>query len=283
MSRLPQFAELPSLLGVQLDPIDNDRRFKNRHFRATQNGRPSLFVKVIKEARFYQAEVAAGLALDQTKISATRIVDHGELDDQRHWVAYVWREFSEFTPTLPHIEAAGQILGQLHHHTQGASIPHVPIYESVASLAEKKIRVVSGFDAALATRLTALHERLVVSWGPGDAPPDARSLLHGDFGWRNMGISSGGAIAFDFERAALGPTSLDFAKLWDRELLDPEHRAAFIRGYQQHYSDSSWLSEINLVRLKAVAAIVAYARSRGDREFRDHAFVILNRLEEELS
>lgn len=273
--------ELADTLGARLTALpgqdpNRDLTYNNPHYRAASGAR-RLFVKVIAEEHFYTAETTAAQLLATVPIATTVLLDHGALSTGGHWIAYEWADLSPCDPTPKTLHRAGQVLGLLHHHTRGIHHPGLPRYASAASLATRKIDAVARFDPELACQLRALHTRLADQLDPRDDDPVG--LLHGDYGWRNLTQQAGRLCVVDFERAAIGPASLDFAKLLDRELDTPEDLAAFKAGYTQYATWPSAAAQ-NMTRLKAVAAITGYARSRGDLAFGQHGLKILRRLQD---
>ena len=130
-----------------------------------------------------------------------------------------------------------------------------------------------------------LRERFAIGEQALQALEPDTSLLHGNLGWRNLGIEhdDGQLILFDFEHAAIGAPILDLAKLWDRELANPEARSCFLAGYQREGPESyiqSWHAAIDIVRLWAVAGMFTYTRKHTDPAFERHARSILRQLSE---
>ena len=109
--------------------------------------------------------------------------------------------------------------------------------------------------------------------------------MHGDWGWRNLGISKVGTIVvFDFEHSAISHPFVDLAKLWDLDLLDRRARDAFLPTYADLTTiDLTELTPAMLAfRLWAVAGIFSYCLKHDDPGFFHRGEATLTRLEAEL-
>ncbi|MBV9025608.1 MAG: aminoglycoside phosphotransferase family protein [Streptomycetaceae bacterium] len=274
-------ARIEADLRCRLTPITHDQApHKNTHYKGATSDGTALFVKVIDDhPSYYTAELRAQHHLEGTGIPTPRLVDHGILDDERRWLAYKWHELKPFTPSAAHIQRAGRLLGDLHAATKDIQDDRLRRYADVHDLISDKIALIAGFDTPLSERIQRLRDQIYAR--SHETVPDPRvCLLHGDMGWRNLHMDSRDRMwLLDFEHAALGHPLLDFAKLWDRELDDPQDREAFISGYQQSQGGPVRYKEIDAVRLWAAAGIFPYARPREDHDFERHAYAILDRLE----
>lgn len=274
---------LGNRLQAHINPLGHAMAHHNQHFTALRHDGTRLFGKLIEDVRpYYTAEVSVGDHLADVSVPVPPMVDHGELAPDRFWVAYAWCEIRPFTPELGNVEAAGAALGELHDRTRGITDERLRYYASISELLTDKINLVTGFDVDLGARLTRLRSRLSSSEAAFTELGETPCLLHCDFGWRNLGLDTHEQpLLFDFEHAAVGTPILEFAKLWDRELWDPDVHTAFFHGYQRHspLDWPTWRIAIDAVRLWAAAGIIPYARSREDHAFEQHAHTILDRLE----
>lgn len=277
-----ELGTLQRVLRAQVEPLPQAAAHHNQHFIAIRDDGTRLFVKLIVDAQaYYIAEVSVGDHLAGFSVSVPPMVDHGEIAPGRFWIAYAWRDIRPFAPDRNHIEAAGAALSELHTSTRGTTDERLRRYTSVSDLLTDKINIVSDLDPGLGDRLARLRSRIAASEAAFAELADTSCLLHGDFGWRNLGLDTNARpLMFDFEHAAIGPAILEFAKLWDRELWDTHARTAFFRGYQHHtpIDLGTWNTAIDAVRLWAAAGIFPYAWSRNDHAFEQHAHTILDRL-----
>lgn len=274
-------ARLEAALRFRLSLIRHDQApHKNTHYAGVTADGTRLFVKVIDDRpSYYTAEIRAQHHLTGTGIPTPRLIDHGILDERRRWLAYEWHELKPFTTSADRIRRAGRLLGDLHAITSGIHDDQLRQYAEIPGLIADKIALIARFDPPLSERIRKLSDQLYAS-GHKTAPDPRVCLLHGDMGWRNLHTDSRDQIwLLDFEHAAIGHPLLDFAKLWDRELHAPQDREAFLSGYRQSAAGLVPHEGINAVRLWAAAGIFPYARPREDHEFERHAFVILDRLE----
>ncbi|MFJ9216546.1 phosphotransferase [Streptomyces sp. NPDC102383] len=276
-------AQIADAIGCDLVPLTHDQKHNNIHFRGDRDGVPTLFIKVTDSPRSYTTEVGAHLLLHTQDLPTPALHAHGELDQNQHWLAYAWHNFTPFAPTPESVEEAGRLLGRLHATTCGKGSPHLRAYDTIPNLIDAKIALVTAFDAPLAQRISALRDAFLATSAARHLG-DERCLLHGDMGWRNLHLETDGSLwVFDFEHAAIGHPLLDFAKLWDRELNSPQTRSQFLDGYRKEQRAVTIdTAAIGAVRLWAAAGIFPYARPRGDHEFEQHAYAILERLEQEV-
>ncbi|MFJ9174945.1 phosphotransferase enzyme family protein [Streptomyces sp. NPDC102360] len=277
-------AQIGTAVGCDLVPLTHDQKHNNTHFRGDRDGVPTLFIKVTDSPRSYTTEVGAHTLLHTRDLPTPTLHAHGDLGLNRHWLAYAWHDFTPFAATPESVEEAGRLLGRLHTATRGESSPHLRTHDAIPNLIDAKIALVAEFDAPLARRIRALRDKLLST--PAAAHlGDERCLLHGDMGWRNLHLDADGSLwIFDFEHAAIGHPLLDFAKLWDRELDSPQVRSLFLDGYRKEQREVPIdTAAIGAVRLWAAAGIFPYARPRDDQDFEQHAYLILERLEREVS
>lgn len=269
-------------LRARIEPLAQSTPHHNQHFIAIRDDGTRLFVKLIIGAPgYYTTEISVADHLVDTSVRVPTMVDHGEIPPDHYWIAYAWRDIHPFAPDAARIEAAGAALGELHYRTVGVTDERLRRYRSISDLLNDKIDLVTDLDPELGARLAQLRFRITPSEAAFAELARTSCLLHGDFGWRNLGLDGNGrTVMFDFEHAAIGSAVLEFAKLWDRELSDASARAAFLRGYQLHASLdwAIWETAIDAVRLWAAAGIFPYARPRNDQAFEQHAYTILRRL-----
>ncbi|GAA3491765.1 aminoglycoside phosphotransferase family protein [Streptomyces cremeus] len=218
--------QIGSAVGCDLVPLTHDQKHNNTHFRGDRDGVPTLFIKVTDSPKSYTTEAGAQMLLHTRDLPTPALHAHGDLGQDRHWLAYTWHDLTPIDPTPETVEEAGLLLGRLHATTRGETSPHLRSYGAIPELINAKIALVAEFDAPLASRIADLRDALL------DTPAaprlgDERCLLHGDMGWRNLHYASDGHLwIFDFEHAAIGHPLLDFAKLWDRELPSSRSRHA---------------------------------------------------------
>ncbi|MEV3858707.1 aminoglycoside phosphotransferase family protein [Streptomyces sp. NPDC050095] len=275
--------QIASAVQCDLVPLTHDQRHNNTHFRGDRDGTPHLFIKVTDSARSYASETGALALLHSTDLPTPRLVTHGALGQDRRWLAYVWHDLRSFDPVPDNIANAGRLLGRLHATTTGATSPQLRRYDAISDLIEVKAALVAEFDRPLAARVRALQDTILAQ--TTTTLGDDTCLLHGDMGWRNLHQDAEHHLwIFDFEHAAIGHPLLDFAKLWDRELDTDDVRKTFLAGYRVEQPDIAMdVTTIDAVRLWAAAGIFPYARPRQDHAFERHAYLILDRLEQELA
>lgn len=270
-SRIP--AQVSRALGANATLLASDLRHPNVHLRTE-----SLFVKVFQGHReYFEAEVAAAAARPSA-LRSPRLATTGELDDGRPWAAYDWVELETPPVGAAMAEATGRQVGLLHagsRRVPGLRERSPDLVSAVLVLVDR----IAVFDEPLADRV----RRLLDEVGPAGSLDDPTSsvLLHGDLGWRNaLRGPDGDMWLIDFEHARWGHPLLEFAKAWDRELTEPQIRAAFLRGYRD-VTDGPVPTDdsMRVVRLWAAAGIFPYAHQHRDVEFADHGRVVLDRLE----
>lgn len=286
------FREESALLEMLRSALGRDVRrlpsvdTKNSHFEAIPApGKDRLFVKIIEDKRqYFDAELAAHRALLDYRLPHIAIRHSGSLDDRAWWIAYEWIDLKPFRPSGRSLRELATTLGKLHRSSRGVRNLGVRRFAAPADLARSSIMRVRQSDNDLAERLDRLLEIAMLRW-PSSAP-DAACMLHGDFGFRNVGYRSDEELVlFDFEHASIGAPILEFAKAWDRELFDRETRTAFLSDYSATacVSVEGWEDAALVVRLWAAAGIFPYALQHGDRAFAEHGLQVIARLEREVS
>ncbi len=196
----PDAEALGRVLGCRVTLLGDSSASHNEHFLAVRNDGTRLFVKLMTSSRaYYDAEVAVS-----THLAASRVpylAHHGELGPGRLWLAYTWREIRPFTASPASLYEAGTALGELHARTRGIVDKRLRRYQSISDLLTTKIDLVAGFDPALADRLRGIRAHLTDSEAAFMEEAEAACLLHGDFGWRNLGHDDDGkCVLFDFEQ-----------------------------------------------------------------------------------
>ncbi|MEV0702691.1 aminoglycoside phosphotransferase family protein [Saccharopolyspora sp. NPDC050389] len=231
-----------------------------------------------REAPFHEAALAVSAVVRRIGIRTPRLLDQGILTDGRAWLAYAWYELTEFGPAVPSlVERAGALLAQLHAHTTAATPAGLATTsETLMDDLRKRADHLAGIAPRSGRRVRRLIPLFV------EVPQTNRCVLHGDFGWRNLGLDLDGQIwLLDWDTATWGHPIVDLGKLIDREFAEDHVRDQFLRGYRQHHPVISypWPAYVDTVRLWVAAGLLNYGRLRSVAGLTRHGLRILDEIE----
>lgn len=272
----PEQAALSRALGMRLRPCTRGEHH-NRHFAAASQSGARVFVKLLDDAGFWGRAIRAAPMAELYGGRTPRLLDHGELGDDRWWLVYEWAQLRPFTATAKQIEQAGALLGWLHRSTAGMHLDRDFQRHDLHEEITTRAAALHALNPAAAERVFAAQAR----WGDVDLSEEV-CVVHGDVQWRNLGIDRGGeVILYDWENCSSGHAALDFGKLVDSELAAPADRDAFLRGYDRHAARvHPWPPAMHLVRLWTTTGILVYALSRGLPDLAEHGYSVLADLEQ---
>lgn len=270
--------ELARALRLPVKPLGTaPEDFRNLHFVGGAVGHPKMFIKLVKERHFHEAALAASTAIQQIGIRTPRLLEHGVLTDGRAWLAYAWHDLTEFEPTPSLVERAGALLGQLHVHT--TAVAPADLASAGTTLTDdlrKRADQLAGLAPHYGRRVRRLIPHCV------EVPQTDHCVLHGDFGWRNLGLDADGQVwLLDWDTATSGHPFVDLGKLIDREFTEDHVRGQFLRGYRQYHSVVSypWPAYVDTVRLWVAAGLLTYGLFRGIPGLTGHSLHILDEIE----
>ena len=165
LDRLHQ-VELASLLGMPLTPCTEAGQYHNQHFRGRSSSGAPVFVKLLDDLGYWRRAVRAGPLVESVGGRTPRLLDYGELGQDRWWLVYEWCQMEEFTPTATNIEAAGELLGQLHHATSGLHLDQDFERYDLRNEIEKRATTLEVLDPVAAERVRATLD----CWAPVQVP-----------------------------------------------------------------------------------------------------------------
>lgn len=269
--------ELARVLRLPVRPLGTALKdFRNVHLVAGAEAEPTMFIKLVEKRAFHEAALTASSILCQIGIHTPRLLDHGVLTDKRAWLAYAWHEFTEFEATPSLVERAGALLGQLHANSTGLAPTGFPTATMLTEDLRNRADQLNGLAPEYGRRIHRLIPHCV------EVPQTDRCLLHGDFGWRNLGLDSDGEVwLLDWDTATWGHPAVDLGKLIDREFAEDHVRDQFLRGYRRHHPAISypWPAYVDTVRLWVAAGLLNYAHLRGLAGLAGHGLHILDEIE----
>ena len=276
---------LTDALGVEVQPVSIAANAKNSHFRTSApGGSGGLFIKLIQgKRRYFDAELAADRFLAEHDLPRAAIRHSGLIGSDCYWIAYDWIDLRPFEPTVDGLRQLACTLGAMHRFGVGWNDPLLRSFGSPPDMTWASFTAVRSFNAALADRLQRLFEPCLQRW-PSDQPMET-CLLHGDFGFRNVGLTrAADVLLVDYEHASIGLPIMEFAKAWDRELSDPAVAADFLALYGKvaEVETREWQRTSPMVRLWAAANIFPYAAQYDDRPFEEHGLEVISKLEREV-
>jgi len=248
---------------------------------------PSVFLKLSRNRpRPYEQELVSARAMQSCGYERT-ILAHGEAADGIRWLALPWLPHEDFAnPTPADLRAAGRTLGELHARTTGYTGAEMRRFTLQREL-DRQLTKVETSHPVLHAEMQARIDRLRAASGGWEAYEASlpQCLLHGDFGWRNLvRVPTGGLQLIDFEHSALGPNWMDFGKVLDGELADPQDRAVFLAGYAEAFEGAlPPLAEHYFwgLRLWQGLAILQYCSVYPDDQFRAFGERMLIRFDEQ--
>ncbi|MFV0407123.1 MAG: aminoglycoside phosphotransferase family protein [Propioniciclava sp.] len=154
--------------------------------------------------------------LAQTQVAATRpLAYHRRLD----LIVGSWATGTPMDalvaadPTSNQIAEVGTLLARLHTAQPPLIQPRfgagwIPHASGPDSLAEA-VASLSTLDPELATRTTALVERLTAALAPTPASDQSTALIHGDFSLDQVVATHAGPVLLDLDRASIGDPAAD--------------------------------------------------------------------------
>jgi hypothetical protein len=270
--------ELTRTLRLPVRPLGTaPEDFRNLHLVAGAEVEPTMFIKLVEKRAFHEAAFAVSPVFPQIGIQTPSLLDHGILTDGRAWLAYTWHEFTEFESAPSLVERAGALLGQLHANSTGlAPMGLAAAGTTLTDDLRERADQLAGFAPEYGRRVRRLIPHCV------EVPRTDHCVLHGDFGWRNLGLDASGQVwLLDWDTATWGHPAVDLGKLIDREFTEDHVRDLFLRGYRQHHPviNYPWPAYVDTVRLWVAAGLLNYALLRGLAGLTGHALHILEEIE----